>query len=318
MDTLTIATTTGAEVRRFSDAEQRVLDESRTRAISRFVDIAEPAMRVHVLEAGAGAPVVLIHGGNSVAAGWEPLLGMLQNDAHLYAPDRPGCGLTDRVNYRRVRSFPEHCVSFLGSLLDALGLERVSLVGNSMGGWWSLVYALAHPERVERIAIVGEPAASSAQVQKRHRLLATRPLNALLYATKLRPRRDRTRAHLAPIVAHPERIPEAYLDLTYAAATLPGAQLAWLSMIERFVPAADTEGTYAIRERLRTLRHEVLMVWGDRDGCPPRWGEELCRYLPNARLEIIPEAGHLPWLDEPERVAASLRAFLRAPAHEHR
>ena len=309
MDALMTGTTSPA-VERFAAAEQRLIDENGTRAVSRFVDIAGPAMRVHVLEAGDGAPVVMVHGGNSVAAGWEPLLGMLRRDVHVYAPDRPGCGLTDRVDYRRVPSFREHSVSFLGSLLDALGLERASLVGNSIGGWWCLAYALVHPERVDRIALVGEPAASSRELQRRHRILAMRPLNALLYATKLKPRRDRTRAQLASIVAHPERVSEAYLDLAFAAAVLPGAQLAWLSMIERFVANAQREGTYALRERLRALPHEVLMVWGDRDGCPPRWGKELCRYLPNARLEVLSDAGHLPWLDEPQRVADLLRAFL--------
>lgn len=309
MDALTM-TGSSLATERFALAERTLLDANGTHAISRFIEIGRPRMRVHVLEAGHGTPVVMIHGGNSVAAGWEPLLGLLQDDVHLYAPDRPGCGLTDRVDYRRVPSFREHCVSFLDSLLDALGLDRASLVGNSIGGWWCLVYALAHPERVDRIALVGEPAASSARVQGRHRVLATRPLNALLYATKLRPRRDHARAHLRSIVAHPERVPETYLDLGFAAATLPGAQLAWLSMVERFVRDAPREGTYALRERLRALPHEVLFVWGDRDGCPPRWGQELCGYLPHARLEVLPDAGHLPWLDAPERVAELLREFL--------
>lgn len=301
------------EVDRFLDAESRLLRENAVPASSRFVELASPVMRARVLEAGSGAPVVLIHGGNSVAASWAPLLGLLREDARLMAPDRPGCGLTDRVDYRKVPSFRDHCISFLGSLLDALGLDRVSVVGNSIGGWWALVYALAHPERVDRIVCLGEPAASSPRIQLRHRTLATPVVSSLLYATVLRPTRDRTRAQMAGVVAHPERLSEAFLDLAYSASVLPGARLAWTSMIERFVSGMRAPcGTYSIREQLRSIRQRVLLVWGDKDGCPPRWGEELCRYLPNASLEVLRDVGHLPWLDEPERVAALVRAFIRA------
>ncbi|MDE3113360.1 MAG: alpha/beta fold hydrolase [Chloroflexota bacterium] len=296
----------------FIDAQARLLAESGSDATSRFVTLGTPAMRVHVLEAGRGAPVVMIHGGNSVAAAWERLFAALQDDVHVFAPDRPGCGLTDGVDYRRVLSFRDHSLAFLDALLDALGLARVSLIGNSIGGWWSLAYALAHPERVERIVCLGEPAASGSRIQARHRILATPGLNALLYATALRPRRNSMRAQLRGLVAHPERLSEAFLDLAYAAATLPGARIAWTSMIERFVSGFSAPcGTFAMREQLRALPHPVLFVWGDRDGCPPRWGAELCRYLPAASLEVLPDAGHLPWLDEPARVAELVRAFLR-------
>lgn len=303
---------------RFVAAQARLFQETGTRATSQFLTIHAPAagvQRVHVLEMGddGAPPVVLIHGGNSVAAGWEPLLSLLQDNLRLYAPDRPGCGLTDKLDYHGM-PFREHAIAFIGSVLDGLGLERVSLVGNSVAGYWALVYALAHPERVERLVMVGEPAASARHPSFRHRVLATPGLNNLLYATALKPRRDRTREQLRAIVAHPERASEAFLDVAYAAATLPGAQRAWLSMVESINPPTwGPRLTYALRPELPHIQCPTLFVWGDHDGCSPSWGQEMCAIMPHARLEVIPDAGHLPWLDAPQQVAGLLRSFLAMP-----
>lgn len=300
---------------RFVTAQTRLFQEMGTRVRSRFLAIQTPAAaveRVHVIEAGDGGkpPVLLIHGGNSLAAAWAPLLGLLQDDLHLYAPDRPGCGLTDKLDYHGV-PFNEHAVAFVGSVLDGLGLQRVSLVGNSMGGYWALLYALAHPERVERLALVGEPAGSSRRPSLRHRLISIPRLNRLLFATALKPRRERARQHLQMLVAHPERLSEAFLDMTYAGAVLPGAERAWLSMMECVAPMLRAPKlTYALKPELSRLRCPTLFIWGERDFCSPSWGKALCGQIPQARIEVLPDAGHLAWLDAPQQVADMLYAFL--------
>lgn len=302
----------------FIAAQARLFQETGTPVISRHLTIPASAARVQqvqVLDVGrVGAPpVVLLHGGNSVAAGWEPLLSLLQTDFHLYAPDRPGCGLTDKLDYHGV-PFREHAVAFVSAVLDALDLPRASLVGNSMGGYWALLFALAHPERVERLALVGEPAGSARRPSFRHRLLRTPGINRVLYATALKPQRQRTRQQLQMLVAHPERVSEAYLDLAYAAAVLPGAQRAWLSMLEQVWPVGQAPTlTYALRPELPQVSCPTLFLWGARDFCSPTWGQELCQLIKEARLEVLPEVGHLAWLDAPQQVAGLLHAFLGRP-----
>lgn len=299
----------------FIAAQDRLFQETGTQVRSHFLTISEPAarvQRVHVLEAGRDGtpPALLLHGGNSVAAGLEPLLGLLSDDLHLYAPDRPGCGLTDKLDYHGV-PFREHAIAFIDSVLDGLKLKRASLVGNSISGYWALVYALAHPERVERLVMLGEPAGSARHPSFRHRILGTPGLNRLLYATILKPRRERTRQQLSAVVAHPERISEAFLDMAYTAAKLPGAQLAWLSMVELVNPPTWAPRlTYALRPELSRIQCPTLFIWGDRDACPPRWGRELCQIIPQSHLDVIDDAGHLPWLDAPQQVADLMRTFL--------
>jgi hypothetical protein len=168
----------GAE-ERFLRAQDSLLAGNGNSVHSRFVQIAEPSLRVQVLEGGQGEPVLLLHGGDGVAAQWEPLLSRLSSGFHIYAPDRPGCGLTDMFNYRDV-PLREHAVNFVRTTMDALGLKTANIIGNSMGGYFALVFALAYPERVKRLVTVGEPAGSSATIPTGNRLLAMRGLNGLM------------------------------------------------------------------------------------------------------------------------------------------
>jgi pimeloyl-ACP methyl ester carboxylesterase len=167
------------------------------------------------------------------------------------------------------------------------------------------------PERVDRLVLLGEPAGASRTLQLRHRVLATPLVNRLLYATKLRPERTRTRQQLRAVMVHPERVSEELLDVVDAAAVLPGAQRAWLSMLERVArPGRRVELTYSLRPQLGRLQIPVLLVWGKQDPAAPVWGQQLVDSLPSAHLVVLPDTGHLPWLDEPERVAALVRHFL--------
>jgi pimeloyl-ACP methyl ester carboxylesterase len=296
---------------RFRTAQARLLVAMETRAVSRIVRARDAW--AHVIEAGSGRPVVLVHGGaGGVAASLVPVICRLQAGFHLYAPDRPGCGLSDKPTYRGVR-LREHAAGFLEGLLDSLGLDRVSLVGSSMGGWWALAFALAHPERVQRLALLGAPAGSARHPALRQRLLALPGLGGLLDALAP-PDRARTRRRLASRnVVHPERLPEPLLDVVHAGARLPGARRAALGLHRAGVPVVGTSRlTYALRGELDELRLPVLVVWGERDPSPVQLGRELCDLMPDARLEVVPGAGHLVWLDEPEATAGLLSQFLGA------
>ncbi len=109
--------------------------------------------RVHVIEAGEGAPVVFLHGSGTSSLSALSLLEHLAG-VRIIALDRPGYGLSDPVDVPRER-FREAAVEFVDETVDELGLESFALAGGSMGGTWALWYALARPERVRRLALLG-------------------------------------------------------------------------------------------------------------------------------------------------------------------
>lgn len=303
----------GAE-ERFLRAQDLLLAANGDSVHSSFVQIAEPSLRVQVLEGGQGEPVLLLHGGDGVAAQWEPLLSRLSSQFHIYAPDRPGCGLTDMFNYRGV-PLREHAVSFVLRTMDALGLKSANLVGNSMGGYFALVFALAHPERVKRLVTVGEPAGSSATIPPANRVLAMRGLNGLMFATLMKPGASATYEGFKRIlVAHPDRLSHAYLDCCTAASEIPGATESWLTLLEDcHITSGRSTLTYSLRPELPKLPMPTLLIWGDKDSFgPPSLAEEMAQSMPHGRSEVVPDAGHLAWLDQPDRVAGLIANFLRS------
>lgn len=295
----TMPLTSGSERHAFERAQGRVLTAFGIAAQSRYVQLQAPPLRVHVLEAGQGDPVVFIHGGNAVAVQFAPLLAALQETFYVVAPDRPGCGLTDTFDYRGV-SLRNHAVQFVASVLDALALPRAALVANSMGGYWALVFALAHPERVTKLVLVGEPAGSAPPQGP----LPPRPAQA-------QPTLDDIQAHYtARLVAHCERVSAEMLQASHAAARLPGAALAWDSMLES-IRRERLGLTFALRSELAQLRPATLFLWGDKDTFgPPSLGIEMAALAPDARCVVVKDAGHLPFWDQPEQCAKVTRAFL--------
>lgn len=141
-------------VEHFTELQSRFLAACGVKATSRFLDLTKPAMRAHVLEAGAGEPVALIHGGDGEGVNCAPTMAYLQAHAHILAVDRPGLGLSDAFDYRGV-NLRNHAVDFVMSLLDALELNSATLVGSSMGGFFALAATLAHQKRVNKLVLVG-------------------------------------------------------------------------------------------------------------------------------------------------------------------
>jgi pimeloyl-ACP methyl ester carboxylesterase len=286
---------------RFAASEQQLFDELGLDLRSGFLWPSDPERRIHVLEGGSGRSMLMLHGGNSVAASWAPLIAHLASRYRVIAPDRPGCGLSHRQSYRGV-DFRKHAISFVSDVMDGLGLERVTLVGNSMGGFWSLLYALARPDRVERVVLLGEPAGSGPTPPRRFRAAATPYLNRLLFSTVLRPRPD-TRLFKG-LMAEPARAGEALLACAFAGASLPGANEAWRTMLELVV---GTRGpvrlTHSLIPDLSSLQPPVLFAWGDHDFAPIENGRSISRAIPSSTFEVVRDAGHLVWIDQPAEVA---------------
>lgn len=118
----------------------------------RFVEL--PGLRVHVAEAGAGVPLVLLHGFPQHWWGWRKVLPALAEQYRVIAPDLRGAGWTDAPRHRYTE---EQLVADVVGVLDALGLDRVHLAGLDIGGILGFRLCLAHPERVRRFVCLAAP-----------------------------------------------------------------------------------------------------------------------------------------------------------------
>lgn len=289
------------EAARFREEQSRVLARYDLSAESQFVQLTKPSLRTQVLVAGRGEAVLLIHGGGSVAVNLAGVMADLAPSFRCVAPDRPGCGLTDGFDYTNV-SFRQHAIHFIQSVLDALNIQKASLIGNSMGGLWSLYFALAMPDRVAKIVLLGGPAASAPPPPP------PRPPRPLAGDSSL----DDTRRRFSMLMADANRAPIEVLEADFAASRIPGAMRAWNTMVEDCTREHTT--TYALRPELKNLKAPTVFIYGERDmEGPPSLAREMAALAPNAHCEIIADAGHLVWLDQPNACMRIIKEILRSP-----
>jgi pimeloyl-ACP methyl ester carboxylesterase len=264
---------------------------------------------VHVVTAGEGPPVVHLHGTNTSSLSHLMLTGRT-SDIGSYLVDRPGCGLSDPDSFRRGQ-FRGYAVRFVGDVLDALGLDAPLLVGASGGGIWATWYALAHPDRVRGLVMLGSvPTLPGGRVPLALRLAATPGVGDLM-ARAVRPGRRMLLRMMASvgeaetIVQHPD-----LLDSLVAGARDPVATQANLAELRALISGRGIRaGMRLDREELGRLAVPTLMIWGDHDPVVPLDRARLvAAEIPGARLEVL-SAGHVPQLGHPDRVAALLKEF---------
>lgn len=296
---------------RLADAERRLAARYGLEVEERFVDVAKPPMRLRVRETGSGPAVLFLHGVSLTADHWMPLMPHLTSYRCILV-DLPGHGRSDRMDFRGVpvRRWYD---TLLGSLLDALGLERVPIVGHSLGGMLAMWLALDAPERVPAIVAAGTPAVAFPGTRGDLLLgmLATPGLGhlALAFPTPL----AMYRVFLAPSAGfHALRVsPPEVFETSYLASRLPGAARSISSWLPRVMRGRGAQPEHVMsEEELGRVRQPVLLIWGDQDTfCPPERVRAAVAAMPNARLETMP-GGHEVWLDEPERSGQLVSAFL--------
>jgi pimeloyl-ACP methyl ester carboxylesterase len=271
---------------------------------------------IHYLCGGAGPALVALHGSAPDAAGVSlaEVLPELAADHRVFAPDLPGFGESAPLPRDwGVRQL----VGFLPALLDAWGLTRVDLVGYSFGGWLALGLALAHPERVQRLALINaaglDEAIPGANALARCMVrLGARAPDALLdalwwpigHSRRLAGACLRTALH-----GHRERATAAWIERVMAfAAGSPAARASRALQRREIGWRGGLRDSYA--RDLPRLGVPTLIVHGASDWLfPVASMERAARAIPDARLVVLQEASHLAPLEVPDRIAALLRDF---------
>lgn len=259
--------------------------------------VTAAGLRLRVGRHGAGPPLLLITGIGAHLDMWAPFA-RHAGERELVAFDPPGAGLSERP---RLPLRMTGLARVVTALLDALGLERVDVLGYSFGG--GLAQELAHraPERVRRLVLCATGAGVGG--------VPPRPMAALMLATPARYYHPRllelSVAHIAG--GRTAREPDTLARHAGERLLHPPSPLGYAYQL--YAVAGWSSLPWLHRVRVPTL-----VMSGDEDPCVPlRNGRMLAARLPDARLHVVPGGGHLFLLDEPENVAGVIRAFLDEP-----
>jgi len=246
-----------------------------------------------------------LHGYAGAIWNWEHQIEALGQHVTLFIPDVLGQGLSDKP---RLAYTPDLYVEWLHGFLKAIGLERAALIGHSMGAGLALGLALTHPDRVDRLILIsGFPEGVLTHVRGPYLRFFARAGSGLLFglAYRLLGRRN-FRKFLGGLVWDRSLVTPAVVERAYQLRKQYGkAQPLWSSLEH----VEEWETRYA--PRLSSVTAPTLLIWGH-DDCflPLSAGEALHRTIPGSRLVVIPDAGHLPMWERPDKVNRLITEFL--------
>ena len=285
-----------------------------------MVPVTYAALPVHghlvrYAEAGAtsgGPVVVLVHGIASRAKQWEQVMGTLGESCHVIAPDLLGHG--ESAKPRGDYSLGAHACG-IRDLLAALGHDRVSLVGHSLGGGIAMQFAYQFPERAVRLALVDAGGLGpEVSIALRAATLPGAEYVLPVIAGRGVRRAGETVGGLLDRAGVPVSPGVAAALFGYASLGDPATREAFVHTVRSVL---DVRGQRVdARDRLYLAADlPLLVVWGARDAIIPlAHGTALAAGVPTARLEVFERSGHFPHLTEPDRLAAVLADWLATTA----
>ncbi len=276
-----------------------------TSAVPRFVEVA--GRRIHLTDSGAGAPVLLLHGGGPGASGmsnYERNVSALASRFRVLIPDLPGYGSSPK-DLRADDPFGDLASTMLG-LLDALGLASAHIVGNSLGGACALRMALDQPHRVRRLALMGPGGIGIADTPP------TDGIKHLLgYYAGEGPTLEKLRTFICEdLVFDAGQVTEALLRARFQASIQPDV-LANPPLRIPPDPAAFRRLDFLLDPRLSRLEHPTLVLWGANDRVNrPDGAAALQRQLPRCDVYLFSRTGHWVQWERAAEFNAVLTAFL--------
>lgn len=270
-------------------------------ATSRFI---EGDHRIHYHEAGTGPALILLHGSGPGVSGWSNFRGNFPVFAERFRTvvmDMPGFGRSERPPFDR--AYPKIAADAVARLMDSLGIEKAHLLGNSMGGYVALEFALACPERADRLVLMG-PGGLAVNILGPEQSEGARRLGEFMMA----PSKKTMEAWVDTMVANKAVVDDALIEERLANAQAPGALESAIAIFASLGQHPDPVPMWA---RIKGVKAPTLVTWGRDDRMLPVEGALMgFRQLPNAELHIFSRCGHWAQVERKEEFERIVTEFL--------
>lgn len=258
----------------------------------RYYDAA--GIRTRCFEKGEGKPVILLHGGGGHAETWMRNLIPLAQKYRVLAIDYLGHGYTDKpkITYN-LPAFSKHLLDFM----DAAGIKKAHLVGESQGGQISVLTAYEHPERVEKLGLIvgGIPSNEHGYVSGQNQL------QELTREATGTPTKQTIRKRMEWLFHDPRTLPDELVDIRLKIYSQPDFQ---------HVQTRDRT-IYHLMEKIPKLRSPILFFWTTHNPtCPWHVAEKVHQTVPGSRFVLVDKSGHWPQYERADEFNRTLVEFL--------
>ncbi|KQV74590.1 4,5-9,10-diseco-3-hydroxy-5,9,17-trioxoandrosta-1(10),2-diene-4-oate hydrolase [Aeromicrobium sp. Root344] len=263
---------------------------------------------------GGGLPLVMLHGGGPGASAWSNFGSALPGfatDFRTLLIDQPGFGQSDKPPV--VGNYFRFAAEAVKDLLDELGIERIHLLGNSLGGGTAARFALLYPERVGRLVLMGPGGLNLS-------LFHADPTEGVkrLMEFGAAPTAESMRAFISTMVVNQDLVTDELVAERLADATAPGAQEAMLSMGMSFWNPDSYEDGLIWRDA-HLMKRPTLLTWGREDRVNPLDGAFVAlKMIPKASLHVFPNCGHWAQIEVAEEFRQVCTAYLAQHVERNR
>jgi len=257
---------------------------------------------VFTITMGSGPDVVLLHGSPSSTYTWRSVIEPLARGHRVHAIDLPGYGFSDKPAGAPYDAAWE--AANVVAYMDAAGIQRATLVGNSMGGHVAAEVAITHPDRVAALVLIA--AAGLPPAHAKAPPLSLRMLGWPIIGPVLRslPARGRVRDGLREAVYDPETISDADVDAYYAPLRSAGGTNGLLGYMEAPLPPDQTH-------RVQRITAPTLIITGDTDRLVPMdTAKEYHELIGGSEILVLGKTGHLPQEERPVRVVEEVSGWI--------
>ena len=271
---------------------------------SKYIEV--DGVNTHYLVGGEGSPVILIHGVGAGVFDWKFTVDPLSQHHRVYALDMVGFGHSDKpkTNYTL-----DYYVDFLEHFMDALQLNRASLVGQCFGGGTALGLTIQSPERIEKLVL-----ANSASLGKETGFAAKVVLSLPFFLLEFfsRPTRRRVRWGWKAWVYDSRFITDELVDEAYHVRNMPGATYARVSAYKNNFGVGGQR--YFFLDKLLEIAVPTLIIHGKKDRTfPVSQAQRAHRLIRDSQLHILETCGHIPQLEKPDKFNQLVIDFLKQP-----
>lgn len=268
--------------------------------------------RTRTIQAGAGEPLILLHGIGGHSEAYSRNLLRLGQAFRVVAMDFVWHGFSAKPPYNQ-QSIPTYAAQVL-DVMDSLGIQRAYVEGESLGGWVAMWLALHHPERLSKI-VLNTPGGvlykpGSVEIRSHEGVDALRDRSLAVLKD---PSTQNVRSRLEWLMANPGRVTDELVAVRQKIYSDPETQQALRQVIEHRFSAEGTKLFHFSEEEVSRIQTPTLVLWSDKNpGMGPDVGQHLASLIPNSRYACIADAAHWPQWEQPEEHDRIVTEFLCA------